>query len=404
MYKTVQKMKKSFCFINVSVKQKLIFVFTSTFIVFSLSLFFIFRLLGDINDTHKTVANEGITVLAEAKSISNKIISNGFEMRRIIQKNLNDYNPTPKKDLKKLEAYLSNLRKNVQTIKTAHFLSNDDTMSLLILFEAIEDNFDAINKILFTYVPELKKDSDVSRQRIKQDIARIKLLMKRARIKGNATNLNYSQLMHELSLLESRTAIFHYSFSSVEIQRSRAIYTKTIEDITDELMFCAQEKICQDIASYMESLLEHTSHKEGYFYDLLEIKRFLNDATNIMIKTEGQNIKALHAHIETAVEGANIRLQQKVKDLEKSIFNGKIFVVSAIIVVLIASISILLFFIIPVITNRLKKISNQTYNIANGKLDVNITPEGSDEITKISEALEYFRLQLIKKKEVEGGR
>ena len=257
--------------------------------------------------------------------------------------------------------------------------------------------------VLFDEIPKIKKETDHTRRDIRKMIAQIQLNLKRFMLDQEYKASYYKNIEQNLEVLEAKIFSFDYNFSKQEIKRSRTRYRQAIKNMSDTLSGCSHEKICQDIAVSTEKFLKHTSQKEGYFSKLLHIRQMLDHVKSLSIQVEEQNIK-LNSYIVQATNSKNYYLQKKVESLDDSIAFGKIFVISSMVILFFISLSILFFFIIPFITRRIQKISVQTYDIANGNLDVEIVPHGHDEITKMFEALEYFRKQLIKKKEIEGER
>ena len=388
-----------------TISWKLIAVFFTLITIFSLSLLYTFKLLDNINNNHKNLVHEGITVLAQAKNISDDIVSHGFSLRQIIQNNITQYNHDPAQDISELNAHLKDFQHNIERLRASYFMDKGDKETVTHIFEFMRDNFDEINQLLFTKIPTFRKEIDRHQKNAERSIAKSRIMLKTYLLKADHKN-NYvdeALILKNLVIIENNMRSFEYNFSKDEVIHARHNYTQAIENITKYLIECRNEKICQYIALHAEQLLQHVSHKEGYFYNLLQVYDALEKANNLAIEAEQKTI-AVNKYIAIAIDNIRHNLQNKIKHSENAIHSGKIFVLAAVIIIFIASVAVVFLYIIPFIIRRLTKLTQQTYCISNGQLDIDIDVQGHDEIADMSKALEHFRQELIKKKEIEDER
>ena len=185
-----------------------------------------------------------------------------------------------------------------------------------------------------------------------------------------------------------------------EVQRYQIDFTNVLRKTAKLNLEFTDETLKKTIAEKVNVLLHQLHRSDGLFYYALEVAE-IQDDINFILKSYKLKQQELNQEI---IELINFVTNKTKSDIAKAndITNNNINIVYILMLCLfVLSISIILFYINPIIIKRLSELAENTKQIAFGNYDVKINISGNDEISEMSQALNGFKQALINKTEIE---
>ncbi len=181
-----------------------------------------------------------------------------------------------------------------------------------------------------------------------------------------------------------------------EVKYLESRYTIAIRNITQQLTQIKDSELREDIALATNQLFIQITDKEGFFECLVRLNENINSINSIIQKNKNSE-QTVNLILGQLLEKVGERTNSQLNNFTHIINSNIQLVIGIMIIIVTLTVLIIHSYVIPKITRRLQRLTDDTNHIASGDYDRIIDISGNDEIAQMAKALDGFKYDLIAK-------
>ena len=355
--------------------------------------------LGTLDSTREAqqkLTGDTFPVLRLAQELSYEVVS---YLQAIEQRYAIDGSTVPLSQTQKLEEREQRINGALEELRL-RILGRDNLVQVEDSLKKIFVKKDYLESVSSDDRPSLLATLYFARQISGDALEGLRRELERYRITSQAvlpetrnTLANLQELVAELGYIVAVAADINDTHGNLPLQsefkvalRKLVRYSELIED----------SKLREYIAGKADLLLTQVSNPEGLF-PTLQSKHLLDDQIAQAIHYTKVRGFELERYLDALVVRASDQASADIRQFDRQTGSSLDYLFYTVFALFIGSLLLIFAYLIPRVTRRLEKLSESTQALSEGDFEVEFNTSGGDELGRMAQALDRFRISLAEK-------